>query len=65
MTCASDSEDYEQKYPRDKIYHQLDPDALVWRVYNDEAEIFDKEFVESAGDSLDILLVFVSSLDQL
>lgn len=34
----------------------------VWNVYNDEAEIIDKELLEENGDSLDILLIFVSSL---
>jgi hypothetical protein len=28
-------------------------------VYNEEAEIFDKDMIEEAGDILDILLIFV------
>ncbi|KAJ7889600.1 hypothetical protein B0H13DRAFT_2041316 [Mycena leptocephala] len=39
--------DYRRKYAEDLPYKELDPEARVWHVYNDEI-----------GDSLDILLVF-------
>lgn len=51
--------DYEQKYPEDERYHELDENARVWHVYNDEAEAFDADIVSEAGHSLDVLLIFV------
>jgi hypothetical protein len=54
-----DSQDYDHKYPKDELFRELDDDARIWKIYNDEAEIFDREMVESAGDTLDILLIFV------
>lgn len=53
--------DYEQKYPPDTPYHELGEDSRLWNVYNDEAQLADKELVEENSDSLDILLIFVSS----
>ncbi|KAF9067323.1 hypothetical protein BDP27DRAFT_1155159, partial [Rhodocollybia butyracea] len=50
--------DYRLKYPRDKRYHELDEDARVFWVYNDEAASFDSDMVGELSDSLDILLVF-------
>ncbi|KAF9071935.1 hypothetical protein BDP27DRAFT_1218273, partial [Rhodocollybia butyracea] len=50
--------DYTVKYPEDERYHELDPEARVWRVYGDEASAFDNDMVGELGDSLDILLVF-------
>ena len=38
-------------------YKEMDPDARVWHVYNDEIEFFD--MINDAGGSLDILLIFV------
>lgn len=52
--------DYEQKYPPDPLWHELGENARVWHVYNDEAKIVDKELQEVNGDSLDILLIYVS-----
>ena len=40
----------------------MGPNARVWRVYQDEAEVFDADMVGEARDSLDVLLVFVSLL---
>jgi hypothetical protein len=51
--------DYRLKYPRDKRYHELDEDARVFWVYNDEAASFDNDMVGELSDSLDILLIFV------
>ncbi|KIY63855.1 hypothetical protein CYLTODRAFT_381628 [Cylindrobasidium torrendii FP15055 ss-10] len=50
--------DYNIKYPHTERYHELDDDARVWVVYNDEAKQFDDDSVSEWGDSLDILLVF-------
>ncbi|KAF8145674.1 hypothetical protein K438DRAFT_1629715 [Mycena galopus ATCC 62051] len=50
--------DYRQKYAEDPLYKELDPDACLWHVYNDEAEIFDNDIMIEFGDNLDILLVF-------
>jgi hypothetical protein len=56
--------DYEQKYPPDAPWHEIDEHARVWMVYNDEAEIFDTDMIEEAGDILDILLIFVRILSE-
>ncbi|KAF9058412.1 hypothetical protein BDP27DRAFT_1386142 [Rhodocollybia butyracea] len=50
--------DYMLKYPEDEQYHELDPEARIWRVYGDEAAAFDTDMVGELSDSLDILLVF-------
>jgi hypothetical protein len=49
------------KYAEDPPYKELDDEARVWHVYNDESEIFDNDMVISSSDSLDILPVFVGS----
>ncbi|KAF5348446.1 hypothetical protein D9757_012779 [Collybiopsis confluens] len=49
--------DYRLKYPPDRRYCELDPEARVWWVYNDEAKAFDDDMVGELGDSLDILMV--------
>ncbi|KAJ3818608.1 hypothetical protein F5880DRAFT_1216760 [Lentinula raphanica] len=50
--------DYRIKYPQDERYHEHDPEARIWWVYNDEAAAFDNDMIGEFGDSLDILLVF-------
>ncbi|KAF7343239.1 hypothetical protein MVEN_01755300 [Mycena venus] len=50
--------DYRRKYAEDPPYKELDPEARVWHVYNDESAIFDNDMIIESGDSLDILLVF-------
>ncbi|KAJ3755441.1 hypothetical protein EV360DRAFT_10680, partial [Lentinula raphanica] len=50
--------DYRMKYPQDERYHEHDPEARIWWVYNDEAAAFDNDMIGEFGDSLDILLVF-------
>ncbi|KAJ7342975.1 hypothetical protein DFH08DRAFT_629694, partial [Mycena albidolilacea] len=50
--------DYRVKYAEDPPYKELDDEARVWHVYNDESEIFDNDIVIESSDSLDILLVF-------
>jgi hypothetical protein len=54
-----DSYDYEQKYKADSLFHEIGTHARIWKVYNDESDIIDKEMLENAEDSLDILLIFV------
>jgi hypothetical protein len=51
--------DYRRKYAEDPPYKELDPEARVWHVYNDESQIFDDDMMIESGDNLDILLVFV------
>ncbi|KAF8183039.1 hypothetical protein K438DRAFT_1499055, partial [Mycena galopus ATCC 62051] len=50
--------DYRQKYAEDPPYKELEDEARVWHVYNDESAIFDNDMLIESGDSLDILLVF-------
>jgi hypothetical protein len=50
------------KYAEDPPYKELDEEARVWHVYNEESEIFDNDMVLKSSDSLDILLVFVGFL---
>ncbi|KAJ7888439.1 hypothetical protein B0H14DRAFT_3716675, partial [Mycena olivaceomarginata] len=50
--------DYRRKYTEDPPYKELDPEARVWHVYNDESQIFDNDIMIESGDNLDILLVF-------
>jgi hypothetical protein len=38
----------------------MNPNARVWRVYLDEAELNDRDMVEGWKDAMDVLLVFVS-----
>ncbi|KAJ6457653.1 hypothetical protein C8R45DRAFT_844223 [Mycena sanguinolenta] len=50
--------DYRLKYPDDEPGHELDENARVWLVYNDEASAYDTDWISALADSLDILLVF-------
>ncbi|KAI5830927.1 hypothetical protein K523DRAFT_219712, partial [Schizophyllum commune Tattone D] len=50
--------DYETKYAPDPYGEELSKNARVWSVYNDEAEIADKERVQKLNGTLDALLVF-------
>ncbi|KAJ7486932.1 hypothetical protein FB451DRAFT_957821, partial [Mycena latifolia] len=50
--------DYRNKYAADPPCKELDPDARVWLVYNDESATFDNDMISESNDSLDILLVF-------
>ncbi|KAJ6493839.1 hypothetical protein DFH09DRAFT_1002900 [Mycena vulgaris] len=50
--------DYRQKYAADPPYKELDPEARVWLIYNDESTIFDHDMIVESSDNLDILLVF-------
>ncbi|KAL1753652.1 hypothetical protein FB107DRAFT_186231, partial [Schizophyllum commune] len=50
--------DYEQKYDEDEYCKEMAPNARFWRVYLDEAHIYDAEMIEGWRDTLDVLLVF-------
>ncbi|KAF8133609.1 hypothetical protein K438DRAFT_1468141, partial [Mycena galopus ATCC 62051] len=50
--------DYRQNYAEDPPYKELDSEARVWHVYNDEGVVFDNDIMIESGDNLDILLVF-------
>lgn len=55
-------DDYEAKYEPDPWGEEVGSNARVWRVYLDEAEAYDSEMTEQWKDTVDVLLVFVSSL---
>ncbi|KAF8188755.1 hypothetical protein K438DRAFT_1593936, partial [Mycena galopus ATCC 62051] len=50
--------DYRRKYAEDLPCKELDPEARVWHVYNDESAIFDNDMIAESSDNLDVLLVF-------
>ncbi|KAF8145160.1 hypothetical protein K438DRAFT_1484263, partial [Mycena galopus ATCC 62051] len=50
--------DYRQKYAEDPPLKELDLEARVWHVYNDEGSLVDSDMMAEFGDNLDILLVF-------
>ncbi|KAF8145664.1 hypothetical protein K438DRAFT_1433356, partial [Mycena galopus ATCC 62051] len=50
--------DYRQKYAEDVPYKELDSEACVWYVYNDESALFDNNMMDECGDNLDVLLIF-------
>lgn len=58
---VADPFDYEQKYPPDPIYEETGPNARVWRMCLDEYAIFDADLSDDFRDTVDLLLVFVSS----
>ncbi|KAL1679206.1 hypothetical protein EV122DRAFT_289744 [Schizophyllum commune] len=55
---AANPFDYEQKYDEDEYCKEMSPNARFWRVYLDEAQIYDAEMIEGWRDTLDVLLVF-------
>ncbi|KAL1671967.1 hypothetical protein EV122DRAFT_225608, partial [Schizophyllum commune] len=55
---TSSDVDYEQKYAPDPYGEELSNNARVWSVYNDEAQIADKERIQKLNGTLDVLLVF-------
>lgn len=60
-----DFDDYRQKYGDDGPGMEMGPDARVCRVYNDEADKYDKEMLDGWHESLNILLTFVSQTQAL
>ncbi|KAG8750654.1 hypothetical protein FRC14_000329 [Serendipita sp. 396] len=55
---STNPDDYEAKYPADEFGEEAGPNARFWRVYLDEAELFDIEMTEGWRDTIDVLLVF-------
>jgi len=53
-------DDYTRKYPNDEYGAEMYPDARIWRAYNDERDIADKEYIDDNNATLDGILVFVS-----
>ncbi|CAG8639862.1 3739_t:CDS:2 [Acaulospora colombiana] len=53
---APNPDDYEAKYPADEFGEEAGPNARFWRVYLDEAEVFDMEMTEGWKDTIDVLL---------
>ncbi|KAF7419663.1 hypothetical protein PC9H_002255 [Pleurotus ostreatus] len=58
IISVGDPCDYEHIFPEDPMYHELDENACVWRVYMEEAAEFDADMFVKAADGLDALLVF-------
>lgn len=52
-------EDYEQIFPEDAYGEEVGPNARVFKVYNEEASVYDNDMIERSSDSSDVLLVFV------
>jgi hypothetical protein len=61
LILGSRNYDYTQKYPPDELGKEASENARVWKVYLDEAEAFDDEMLRGFRDTLDALLVFVST----
>ncbi|KAK0226657.1 hypothetical protein IW262DRAFT_1543124 [Armillaria fumosa] len=58
---GNDSDNYEAKYPEDKIYEEIAaPNARVWKTFVDESTNYDVRMVGESRESVDLLLVFVS-----
>ncbi|KAF5347464.1 hypothetical protein D9757_013824 [Collybiopsis confluens] len=52
-----DRYDYEHVYEDDAMYEELKPHARAWKVYNDEMDNLEIDWVEDWKDGLDALLV--------
>ena len=52
---------YDEIYAENEHMKEMDDEARVWRVYNDESERIDFEIVEGWTSTLDTLFIFVSS----
>ncbi|KAE9387692.1 hypothetical protein BT96DRAFT_867286 [Gymnopus androsaceus JB14] len=50
--------DYKQKYGPDERYKELDHDARIWHVYNDESGAFDQDMIANASGDCDVMLIF-------
>ncbi|KAF9043724.1 hypothetical protein BDZ89DRAFT_1128080 [Hymenopellis radicata] len=51
-------DDYEMRLPEDPYGEETKPNARVWRVYVEEAALFDGIMVGQYRDGLDVMLVF-------
>ncbi|KAL1724933.1 hypothetical protein EV714DRAFT_222247, partial [Schizophyllum commune] len=49
---------YEKRYAPDAYGDELNPDARVWNVYNDEARVADGREMRGLKDTIDNLLIF-------
>ncbi|KAF9027428.1 hypothetical protein BDZ89DRAFT_1160808 [Hymenopellis radicata] len=54
------NDDYVARFPEDPYGQETAPNARAWRVYVEEAAIFDENMVGQSRDGLDVMLVFVS-----
>lgn len=52
-------EEWNRKYPPDKIGEEMTDNARVWKVYADEAVKFDQDRLTQWNGTLDVLLLFV------
>ncbi|KZV89523.1 hypothetical protein EXIGLDRAFT_677978, partial [Exidia glandulosa HHB12029] len=50
--------EFGRKYPPDPYGKELEDNARVWRVYRDEATLYDKSMLNGWNKTLDILLIF-------
>ncbi len=55
-------DDYTTRYPKDPIGEEMSANGRFWRTYTDEALIIDGEMVDVYHDTINVLLVFVSSV---
>ena len=59
LTYGAVNEDYEAIFPEDPYGEEAGPNARVFRVYNEEAAVYDADMIGQCSDSSDVLLVFV------
>lgn len=62
QASAGNPYDYEQKYEEDRYGEEFGPNARVWRVFLDEGRAYDTTIVKGWRDTLDVYLVFVSTM---
>jgi len=60
LQTAVGNEDYTRLYEADDRGEELGPNARVWKVYIDETDIADKEYIGDNNATLDGILIFVS-----
>lgn len=59
------SYDYEAKYPKDAPGEETGPNARVFKVYLDEADIYDADMIGGFREFLNEVIIFVSTIDPL
>ncbi|KAH8824325.1 hypothetical protein DL96DRAFT_1613736 [Flagelloscypha sp. PMI_526] len=52
--------DYDAQYPPDKPGEEAGDNARVWRIYMDEADVYDDDMIRGFRDTIDSLLVFAA-----
>ncbi|KZW03790.1 hypothetical protein EXIGLDRAFT_715840, partial [Exidia glandulosa HHB12029] len=50
--------EFKKAFPPDPLGHEMDDGARVWRVYREEAKMYDNTLLEGWSSTLDILLIF-------